>query len=131
MLKPSTDPLLLEELTHMIADYSPDIVKQKIFEVMGEHIAGVVTNVPGPPHPIYLAGQKVEDLAFWVPHTAPLGVGISLMSYNKKVYMGIVTDIGLVKDPDYVIKAFSDELKAMGKSLKTKTTGLKNTGNQR
>lgn len=117
MLKPSTEPLLLEELTHMIADYSPDIVKNKIFELMGEHIAGVVTNVPGPPHPIYLAGQKVEDLSFWVPHTAPLGVGISLMSYNKKVYMGIVTDIGLVKDPDYVTKAFADEIKLMEKSL--------------
>jgi diacylglycerol O-acyltransferase len=110
-LKPSANSMLMTELIHIVADYTPVKAKQKLLGFLGKSIAGVVTNVPGPRHPIYLGGGKVEDLMFWVPHTVPLGVGISLMSYNEKVYMGIVTDNVLVKDPDIIVRAFASELK--------------------
>jgi hypothetical protein len=53
-----------------------------------------------------------------VPHTVPLGIGVSLMSYNGKVYMGLVTDNVLVKDPDVIIKGFAAELKRAQKLIK-------------
>ena len=114
-LKPSIEPFFINELLHFVADYTPMVAKQLLLEFMGKHIMGVVTNVPGPSHPIYLAGNKVEDLMFWVPHTMPLGIGISLMSYNGKVYMGIVTDDKLVNDPDKIVNAFTSELSRLGK----------------
>ena len=110
-LKPSANSLLMTQLIHIAADYTPLTVKQKLMELMGKAVAGVITNVPGPTHPIYLAGGKVEDLMFWIPHTVPLGVGMSLMSYNGKVYMGLVTDDVLIKDPDLIVRAFASELK--------------------
>ena len=109
--------MLMTEMIHIVADYTPLKAKQKLLGFLGKSIAGVVTNVPGPKHPIYLGGGKVEDLMFWVPHTVPLGVGVSLMSYNEKVYMGIVTDNVLVKDPDIIVKAFASELKRADKLI--------------
>ena len=116
-LKPSANSMLMTEMIHIVADYTPLKAKQKLLGFLGKSIAGVVTNVPGPKHPIYLGGGKVEDLMFWVPHTVPLGVGVSLMSYNEKVYMGIVTDNVLVKDPDIIVKAFASELKRADKLI--------------
>ena len=116
-LKPSANSMLMTEMIHIVADYTPIKAKQKLLAFMGKSIAGVVTNVPGPQHPIYLAGGKVEDLMFWVPHTVPLGMGVSLMSYNGKVYMGIVADNILVKDPDILVKGFAAELKRAEKLL--------------
>ncbi len=117
VLKPSAETLFLHEMLHIVADYIPQPVKQMFLEFMGNHIAGVITNMPGPEHPIYFAGEKVEDLTFWVPHTVPLGIGISLMSYDGKVYMGIVTDEGLVNDPDTIVNAFADELNQVEKVI--------------
>ncbi len=117
ILKLSAEPLFLSEMLHLLADYTPALAKEKFLEIIGQHIGGVVTNVPGPSHAIYLAGEKVEDIHFWVSHTTTLGVGISLMSYNGKVYMGIVTDTGLVKDPDVITKAFVNEFRQMERSL--------------
>ena len=117
-LKPSANSMIMTELIHIVADYTPLAAKQKLLAFLGKSIAGVVTNVPGPKHPIYLAGGKVEDLMFWVPHTVPLGIGVSLMSYNGKVYMGLVTDNVLVKDPDVIVKGFASELKRAQKLIK-------------
>ena len=116
ILKPTSEPIVLNELIHLVADFTPQGARQKLLEFMGSHIVGAITNVPGPKHPIYLAGQKVEDLAFWIPHTTPLGIGISLMSYNGKVYMGIVTDAGIIKNPDVITHLFEKELKKMTRS---------------
>ena len=110
-LKPTANSLLMTEMIHIVADYTPLKPRQKLLELLGKSIAGVVTNVPGPQHQIYLAGGKVEDLMFWVPHTVPLGIGVSLMSYNGKVYMGIVTDEILLQDPDAIVDGFASELK--------------------
>jgi len=118
MLKPSAEPLLLNELVHIMADFIPAAPKQLLLEQMGKHIAGVITNVPGPRHPIFLAGKKVEDIMFWVSHTTTLGVGITLMSYNGKVYFGVVTDIGLVNDPDVITSAFTAELNRLQQGAK-------------
>jgi diacylglycerol O-acyltransferase len=109
--------VLITQLLHIVADYTPPLAKELFMDYMGKHIAGVITNVPGPDHPIYMAGEKVEDLIFWIPHTSTLGIGISLMSYNSKVYMGIVTDEGLVKDPEVIIDSFIAELNLLKKQM--------------
>ena len=119
-LKPSAEPLFLNEMLHLLADYTPMAVQKIFMEFMGKHITGVVSNVPGPRHPVYLAGSKVEDLMFWIPHTVSLCIGISLMSYNEKVYMGLVTDEGLVNDPDAIVAAFTRELNLQKKLLPRK-----------
>ena len=37
-------------------------------------------------------------------------MGVSIFSYNDKVWLGLVTDVSLVPDPDAIIQFFHDEL---------------------
>jgi WS/DGAT/MGAT family acyltransferase len=70
----------------------------------------VVTNVVGPREPIAIAGVPVRELMFWVPSAGRLGVGVSLLSYAGKVWMGLQCDAGLVPDPAAVLAGFEAEV---------------------
>ena len=70
-----------------------------ILTVFATKATAVLTNVPGPPMPLFLAGSEIEDIMFWVPQSGRLGLGISILSYAGKVYVGVMTDAGLVPDP--------------------------------
>ena len=79
----------------------------------GSKATAVMTNVPGPRQTLYLAGAPVRSLMFWVPQSARLGLGVSILSYAGQVRLGVVTDAGLVPDPDTIITSFHEELQAM------------------
>ncbi len=84
-------------------------VQSLILTVFATKATTVLTNVPGPPMPLFLAGSEIEDMMFWVPQAGRLGMGISILSYAGKVYLGIMTDAGLVPDPDQIIDYYYDE----------------------
>jgi hypothetical protein len=72
-----------------------------------------MTNVPGPREEIYLAGKPMRSMMFWVPQSAKLGLGVSILSYAGQVRLGVATDSGLVPDPESIIAAFQDEMEEM------------------
>lgn len=117
LLKQSIEPALIYYLMNIMADLLPKEVESKISDYLGKRIAGVITNVPGPRHAVYMAGLPVRDIMFWVPQTNPLGMGISIISYNDKVCLGVVTDTHLVSDPDKIIEGYYKEFDAMKKLL--------------
>ena len=55
-----------------------------------------MTNVPGMQHPIYLAGKRIVEMAFWVPQSGGIGLGVSILSYDGRIHFGVITDEGLV-----------------------------------
>ena len=71
---------------------------------------GIVTNVPGPTGAATLAGAEIRDMIFWVPQARDQGVGLSLVSYNGGVRVGVAGDANLLPDPDVVVEAFESEL---------------------
>jgi WS/DGAT/MGAT family acyltransferase len=79
----------------------------------------VMTNVPGPQEPLYFAGKKIENFIGWVPRTGRVGMGISIISYAGKVGVGLVTDEGLVPDPDTILKYFEEEFDKLYQISKT------------
>jgi len=79
----------------------------------------VLTNVPGPREPLYFAGKKIENFIGWVPRSGRVGMGISIFSYAGKVGIGLVTDEGLVPDPDTILNYFEDELDYLYEISKT------------
>ncbi len=89
---------------------SPRQVQELVVSILARKATAVLTNVPGPPIPLFLAGREIEDLMFWVPQAGRLGIGISILSYAGKVYVGVVTDARLVPDPGKVIEGFYEEL---------------------
>ena len=52
----------------------------------------VVTNVPGPPRPVYLLGAQLEEIYPLVPLFAGQGLGIALFSYDGDLCWGFSAD---------------------------------------
>ena len=49
----------------------------------------------------------------WVPQSAGLGMGVSIISYNGGVMIGVTTDAGLVPDPEQIIDNIGLEFAAL------------------
>jgi len=82
-------------------------------EFFGSKASIVLTNVPGPRAPLYLAGRRIANCMFWVPQSGHLGLGVSILSYAGGVMVGIAADAGLVPDPEAVVRAFESELRGL------------------
>jgi diacylglycerol O-acyltransferase len=60
----------------------------------------VVTNVPGPQLPLYLAGRRMVDPFPMVPLVKNQGLGIALLSYAGRINFGLVGDYDVMYDLD-------------------------------
>ena len=89
---------------------APELIEQLAAEIFTRKGSLVVTNVPGPRQRLTLAGQEVDQLMFWVPHPALLGLGVSLLSYADEVRVGVRADEGITDDPGALVSAFEEEL---------------------
>ena len=89
--------------------FSAQMVQDAVVRMIGSKATAVMTNVPGPPIPLYLAGQPIERMMFWVPQSGRLGLGLSVLSYAGNIYLGIASDAGLVPDPDGILLGFYAE----------------------
>jgi WS/DGAT/MGAT family acyltransferase len=58
----------------------------------------VVSNVPGPPFPLYLAGGRVEELYPLGPIFDGLGLNITILSYVDSVGFGFIADRDAIPD---------------------------------
>ncbi|WP_273670349.1 wax ester/triacylglycerol synthase family O-acyltransferase [Janthinobacterium fluminis] len=92
---------------------APKPVQNDIQNYFARKATAVMSNVPGPQAPLYLAGSQLDQVMFWVPQSGDIGVGVSILSYNGGVQFGIVTDDALVTDPDNVIKRFAPEFEKL------------------
>jgi diacylglycerol O-acyltransferase / wax synthase len=111
-LKGSPEALVAFGLLSLMG-LAPVEVEQLGLRFFGSKATAVLTNVPGPRQPLYLAGRKINKVMFWVPQSGHLGLGISILSYDGGVMLGIATDAGLVPDPERIVETFKIELEAM------------------
>jgi hypothetical protein len=81
--------------------------------MFGAKATTVLTNVPGPPIPLYMAGGKIKDIMFWVPQSGRVALGISIISYANQVWLGVATDAGLIPDPQTIVQGFYQEYEEM------------------
>jgi len=89
---------------------SPSSVQKPALDMLSEKASMVLTNVPGPQQPLYLAGGQVTDMMFWVPQSGGIGTGVSILSYDGQVFFGLIVDRKLVADPARIIMRFRPEL---------------------
>ena len=92
---------------------APAALQAPALELFSRKASAVATNVPGPQQPLYLAGAEVRELMFWVPQTGSIALGLSILSYNGKVYFGVIGDGKRVRDPDAIVRRFGDEFEKM------------------
>lgn len=92
---------------------SPKVVEDIGVAFFGSKAAGVVTNVPGPRRPVYLAGARVDGLVGWVPRAGDMGFGVSIFSYAGQVTVGFSTDADLMPDPNRLQALVLDQVATM------------------
>jgi hypothetical protein len=92
---------------------TPAQVESRLIGMFSDKASAVVTNVPGPRQPVYLAGVPVRGVLVWAPCSGSLGMTVSVFSYAGEVTVGFMTDIGLVPDPQALVSAFDAELQAL------------------
>jgi WS/DGAT/MGAT family acyltransferase len=91
----------------------PQQVEDVVVSIFGSKGSAVVTNVPGPTQPIYLAGTRVAGCVSWVPSSGRIPLGVCIFSYDGKVFVGVVGDTLLVPRPERIVEAFRAELEAL------------------
>ncbi len=92
---------------------TPTDAERILVDFFATKTTAVMTNVPGPKEPLYLAGDRLTNLMFWVPAASSLGMGISILSYAGTVMVGIMTDACMVPDPLTIAENFNSELREM------------------
>jgi len=116
-LKESPEAAALFTLLNAVG-MAPSEIEQILLTIFGLKATGVMTNVPGPKEQLYLAGSPLEQIMFWVPQSGRLGLGVSILSYNGEVLLGVATDAGLVPDPETIIEGFHEEFAEMMKLVR-------------
>jgi hypothetical protein len=96
-----------------LAGMLPKDVENFVFQLYHAKATAVLTNVPGPQQPLYLAGARLRSIMGWVPQAGSLSIGISMLSYNGELLLGINTDSGLVPDPERIIEHFHVEIEGL------------------
>lgn len=92
---------------------APKPVQTFVLDLLAAKATAVMTNVPGPQQPIYMAGSALSRIMFWVPQSGDIGMGVSILSYNGGVQFGVITDAGLCPDPQLIIDGFAPEFEKL------------------
>ncbi len=114
-LKDSTEPIVTYVVLKAMG-FAPAEVERLGVEFYASKTSLVMTNVPGPSETLYFAGKKIDKLMFWVPQSGRMGLGVSIISYAGDVFIGVITDEGLVPDPKTIVAYFHEDFDEM-KSL--------------
>lgn len=91
----------------------PGALQGPALDLLSRKATTVATNVPGPQQTLYLCGQAITEMMFWVPQTGGIGVGISILSYAGQIYFGLISDQRCIPQPRAVIEAFPHELEKL------------------
>ncbi len=101
-LRHSSQPVLVLGLLGAVG-MGPKLIEEQVLDVLSRNASMVITNVPGPREPLYLAGARLAEHVFWVPQAGNIGIGISILSYAERVHFGVIADKHLVADPHAVV----------------------------
>jgi WS/DGAT/MGAT family acyltransferase len=90
------------EVLTQLSGFAPATVMGQASRVMARQrfFNLVVTNVPGPQIPLYLAGRRMIDTFPMVPLAKNQALGIALLSYAGRINFGLVGDYDLLWDLD-------------------------------
>jgi diacylglycerol O-acyltransferase len=77
----------------------------------------VVTNVPGPPAPLYAFGQPIREILPWVPIASGMRIGVSVFTFDGQSVFGVTTDFASVPECDLFAAVIADEVAALAAAL--------------
>ena len=112
VLKSSPEPMLVYQILGIIGSLPLDIAKQATMWFSSK-ASTVLTNVPGPRQQIYFAGLPLRQIMFWVPQSGEISMGISIISYNGQVTLGLMVDEHLIQEPQLIMERFAQQFELL------------------
>ena len=88
----------------------PRAVENSWIDAFAGKATAIVTNMTGPREQVRLAGRPVVGAMAWVPVTGPVGLGLSIFSYDGQLSVGLASDAELLPDPGHLIGLLDEEL---------------------
>jgi WS/DGAT/MGAT family acyltransferase len=70
----------------------------------------VISNVPGPRNPLFMAGAKLEQLVPVSVVIDGVGLNMTVMSYRDNMDLGVVTDRNQIRDPWPLVEGWAKAL---------------------
>ena len=92
--------------------------RNRMEAIMPVQLNTVVSNVPGPPFPLYVAGAKVEGIFPTAPIMIGMGLNVTLISYIDQINVGFHCDADLVDDPWQLIEGMQPSLDELVEATK-------------
>ncbi len=86
------------DLVGRLADWLPAGVMARVSQASRRAVNMIVTNVPGPPFPVYMLGARMLESYPLVPLMANQALDIALFSYDGGLYWGFNSDWDLLPD---------------------------------
>ena len=126
-LKQSGQAVGAERITQLAGFAAPTVLNQAARLQSRQRFFNLtVTNVPGPQFPLYLMGRKLHAFYPMVPVVLNTALGIAIMSYDGRVYFGLLGDYDAMDDLD----DFASDLRAAIAELAT-AAGVPPNGGRR
>ena len=111
-LKGSTQAVLAQWVLGLVGG-TPKPVQKEVLNQLARKATAVMSNVPGPSGQLTLAGAPLKQILFWVPQSGDIGLGISILSYNGGVQIGVISDNKLCPDPQEICDRFAPEFEKL------------------
>ncbi len=92
---------------------APAQIEKLLVEQFSAKGSAVITNVPGPREPVYLAGAPVRGVLVWAPRSGSVAMSVAIFSYVGEITVGLTVDAGLIPEPMKIVSAFQGELRAL------------------
>jgi diacylglycerol O-acyltransferase len=96
-----------------VVGFAPRGLQKQALDFLAKKATAVMTNVPGPQHPLYMAGTQIKRMMVWVPQSGDIGMGVSILSYAGGVQFGLITDKRLCEEPQRIIDRFEPEFEKL------------------
>ena len=107
-LKSSAQAVGAERLTQLAGFAAPTILNQAArLQARQRFFNLTVTNVPGPQFPLYVLGRRLTGFYPMVPLVLNTALGIAIMSYDGRIFFGLLGDYDAMADLD----DFADDLR--------------------
>lgn len=105
-----------------LTDFAPPVLLNMLFKgfraakledklPLGSNL--IVSNVPGPPVQLHMAGARIEHIVPVGPLTVGMGINVTVFSYGDYVDVGVQADPDLVDDPWELLEGAKAELEKL------------------
>jgi hypothetical protein len=85
-------------------------LEHAVVDLLSTRASVVVTNVPGPPLPVHLAGREIKSVMVWAPVGGTISVSITAFSYRGELRLGVRGDARANPRIEDLARAIDDEL---------------------